>query len=33
VPSGMTCSPIGGQCTGNTDCCTGNCISGTCQGG
>jgi hypothetical protein len=31
VPSGLTCTPIGGTCGTDADCCSGPCISGFCH--
>jgi hypothetical protein len=31
VPSGLTCTPIGGKCTLDSDCCSGPCVGGFCR--
>ena len=32
-PSGQACVGLGGACMQTSDCCTGMCIAGHCQGG
>jgi hypothetical protein len=31
VPSGLTCTPISGKCTQDSDCCSGPCTNGFCS--